>query len=141
MNDQNLPMTAADWSWLFAAKPQVPAGDPMQLASAAPAPMPPVRPASLAPVAAAPAAAVPMPPPRPADLGPFGGLPAPSAMSNLAANPASGADAAALLRSRQPYGSVGFTAPSQDADTKAKMMALIKRGLISPEQIAAMMGP
>lgn len=143
MNDPQLPMTAADWSWLFQARPQAPAEAPMQLASAAPAAAP--RPPTARPVAAAPAPAprapVPLPPPRPADIGTYGAMPSKFAFNDLSINPDSGADAEALMRSRMPsYGGLQPpAAPPQSADAQSMMDALLKRGQVSPDILAKLL--
>lgn len=115
------PLTQGDLSWLFNQQPQataqVPASvPPMPQASAPARYAPPAMPISSQ-------SPVPMPPQRPADLSPspYGALPDASVFDNIGVNPISGANAAALMKSR-----LG------DANLKRLAAALV--GTISPGQ-------
>ena len=142
--DDQPPLTQADWSSLLSIFQQPQQAPQPQ----APAPMPPPRPKfemprSPAPMGAAPAQPAPTPPPRPANLtpSPYGSLQPPNLPDN-SANPEM-----ALALSRQPQ-SPNYVPPAPSpvaqaqpqGDQSGMLMDLVKRGLISPQAIAGMMG-
>ena len=142
--DDQPPLTQADWSSLLSIF-QPPQQSPQPQA---PAPMPPPRPKfemprSPAPMGAAPAQPAPTPPPRPANLtpSPYGSLQPPNLPDN-SANPQM-----ALALSRQPQ-SPNYVPPAPvqpakaqpQADQSGMLASLLKRGLISAEQFASVIG-